>query len=161
MHEVGQVLYLILNKKQQVVPVQVVEQVVRRTMDGEETLHSVKIPTKKNLYKLEELDGDIYTTLKDVRKKMHDNAEIAIEEMISRASEWEKEYFEPPPIDPKDYSPTTSRSHLREDLREEYHGMPELESRENRSSEEKHKVQITLENGTVANVSMPPLLIDQ
>jgi hypothetical protein len=126
-------------------------------MDGEETLHSVKIPTKKNLYKLEELDGDIYATLEDVRKKMHDNAEIAIEEMISRASEWEKEHFESPPIDPKEYSSTTSRSHLHE----EYQGMPELESRENRSSDEKHKVQITLENGTVANVSMPPLLIDQ
>ena len=157
MHEVGQVLYLILNKKQQIVPVQIIEQVVRRTMDGEETLHSIKIPTKENLYQLEELDADVYTTLEGVRKKMNDNAVMAIEEMILKASEWEKEYFELPTSDPKEYSPTTSRSHLHE----EYQEMPELESRENRSSEEKQKVQITLENGTIANVSMPPLLIDQ
>jgi hypothetical protein len=157
MHEVGQVLYLVLNKKQQVVPVQIVEQVVRRTMDGEETLHSVKIPTKESLYNLEELDADIYTTLEGVRKKMHDNANLAIEAMILKASEWEKEYFEAPPIDPRKYIPATTQS----DVHEEYQQVPELEKRENSLGEEEQKMQITLENGTVANVLMSPTLIDQ
>ena len=156
MHEVGQVLYLILNKKQQVVPVQVVEQVVRRTMGGEETLHSVKIPTKKNLYKLEELDADIYATLDGVREKMHDNAVTAIEEMILKANEWEKEYFETPPPDPSKYIPATAGT----PSQEEYRQLPEFEKRKSQSNEKEQKVQITLENGTVANVSVPPLLID-
>ena len=155
MHEVGQVLYLILNKKQQVVPVQVVEQVVRRTMGGEETLHSVKIPTKKHLYKLEELDADIYATLDGVREKMRDNAVTAIEEMILKANEWEKEYFETPP-DPSRYTPDTAAA----PSQEEYPQLPEFEKRKNQSNEKEKKVQITLENGTVANVSVPPLLID-
>ena len=152
MYDVGQVLYLILNKKQQVVPVQVVEQLVRRTLDGEETLHSVKIPTKEMLYKLEELNAEIYTSLDLVRDKLQDNATSVIGAMILRADELAKQSFElyqptPPEIEVLFEKTSVTKA-------------PKARKSKKRHNSKKEKtegMQVTLEDGTVANVSIADL----
>jgi hypothetical protein len=130
MYQVGQVLYLILNKKQQVIPAQVVEQIVRRTLSGEMTLHSVKLPTKESLYKLEELDAEIYHSPEDVQKKLRANALSVIEQMVTRAEALAKKTFEIP-----------GSSNI----------SPPIEKHGDINS----CTSITLENGTVANVYIP------
>ena len=47
MFQVGQVLYVISQKRQQVYPVRVVEQVVRKSLDGETISYQVEIPGKE------------------------------------------------------------------------------------------------------------------
>ena len=44
MYQVGDILYIISNKRRQIVPVQVCEQVTRRTLDGEHTSYKIKLP---------------------------------------------------------------------------------------------------------------------
>ena len=154
MYEVGQLLYLILNKKQQVIPVQVVEQMIRRTLAGEETLYSVKIPTKEQLYKLEELDAEVYDSLEDIREKLHYNATLVIDGMISKASELAEKNFEKPPL--KIVEPIVSTPSVPEKSKK----TRKPRKKKNGADKEKSRLQVTLEDGTVANVSMTPLLID-
>ena len=45
MYDVGDILYVISNKRRNVVPVQVVEQIVRRTAKAEEVTFKVQLPT--------------------------------------------------------------------------------------------------------------------
>ena len=138
MYEVGQILYLILPKKPQVVPVQIVEQLVRRTLDGEEILHNVKIPTKESLYKLEELSAEVYVSLDEVREKLHLNATNAIGEMITQATELASSNFETmePPVEPIQIKKTSPKG---------------------KQNKPTPSMQVTLEDGTVANVTMPTL----
>ena len=46
-HEVGQVVYVISRKESRVYPVLVVEETVRRTLDGTLTTYMVRLPDKK------------------------------------------------------------------------------------------------------------------
>ena len=128
-YKVGQVLYVILNKRQTVIPAQVVEETVRRTLEGEQITYSVHVPNAKKMYTLSELDGDVYSSLDEVREKLVSNATAVIEDLIGNAKATENEHFFP--------------------------------ASENTSSPVSNGVndpvthQITLEDGTVANVKMP------
>ena len=48
MYEVGQVLYTIIEDKQIVVPVKVIEQVTVKTLDGEQTNYKLLLPNNKS-----------------------------------------------------------------------------------------------------------------
>ncbi len=69
MYSVGQVLFIILNRKQQVIPCQVTEQVVRRSISGEEISYSVSIPSRNEnkIHELDTIDGEVFETSKGVR----------------------------------------------------------------------------------------------
>ena len=92
-YEVGQVLFLILSKKQHVVPVQVVEQVTRRSLDGEETSYSVRIPGRADLHNLHELKADVYVSLEAVQAKLQDNAIHAIGKIVNSAGNLAAKHF--------------------------------------------------------------------
>ena len=134
MYRVGQILYIILNQKQQVIPAQVIEQVVRKKLDGhEETSHIVRIPLKGQYkeYDLSQLDGVAYESMDEVKKVLFENVSSYIDDITSSAQKLAttsfgdvspQSPFEPDPGDP---------------------------------SEDNGRVKVTLEDGTIANVKMP------
>ena len=131
-YSVGQVIYIVLNKRQTVVPAQVVEETVRRTLEGELVTYSVLVPNKsKSIYALDELDGDVYVSLDDVRDKLMNNAKKVIDELINAASGTADAAFAV--MDPfgGQHAPSPIKSTPSSD------------------------VQVTLEDGTVANVKLP------
>ena len=133
MYNVGQVLYIILNKKQKVIPIQVVEQVVRRSLKGEETHYSVDVPSRDGArsYNLHDLDGEVYETVEAAKDALVENANRSITRIIENAQKIAKHSFDTPPPDIDDLAPGV------EDIKPE------------------DSVKITLENGTVANVKIP------
>jgi len=136
MYEVGQILFLILNKRQQVLPIQVSEQVVRRSVEGEEISYSVAVPASKGLkfYDLSELDGTVYESIGDARDAMYDQAAQAIDAITKKAAAIAENRF-----DHKDdllASPIT----------------PDIEDT---------KIKVTLEDGTVANVIVPEISLPE
>ena len=143
MYRVGQVLFVILNKRQQVIPVQVNEQVVRRSLSGEDVSYTVLIPAKENdkLYNLDEVDGDVYESIEEVRQVMHEHASSIINSITDKAIKIASSRFEfsPNPLD---------------DIMSEVNDLePKQESEVGSNKEEVH--QVTLEDGTVANVRLP------
>ena len=92
-YEVGQVLFLILPKKQHVIPVRVVEQVTRKSLDGEETSYTVEVPGQKEMYDLSDLGADVFTSIKAVESQLHENARKAISGILKSAESLSSKYF--------------------------------------------------------------------
>ena len=93
-YSVGQVLYTIIKEKQIVIPVRVVEQIIKKNLDGEETSYKVLLPNKKsqkvNLEKLE----NVYQDLDDVNRFLLEKSKETIDKMVEDAMTLEIEFFE-------------------------------------------------------------------
>lgn len=85
-YTVGQVLFLIANNK--VVPIQVIEEIIRTTLNGTEKSYIVLFPDKdKTTVDIKTVKGKIFTNQEEVRNHMTQNAANAINSMIENASE--------------------------------------------------------------------------
>lgn len=87
-YHVGQVIFVGSNKKNQVIPVQVTERVTRETVDGRAIVYSVVTP--KHLDRpidLSKVDGQIFTSLEEARRKMISSAERASQDFLTRAKQ--------------------------------------------------------------------------
>ena len=83
---VGQILFLIANNN--VIPVQIIEEVIRTTLSGKEKTYIVKFPDKDgSTSDINKIKGDLFSSQEEVRKFMIDNATTAINAMISKANE--------------------------------------------------------------------------
>jgi hypothetical protein len=129
MHDVGQVLYVVLTKKQKVVPVRVTEQIVRRSISGESIQYLVQVPGRSELIDLNSLGKEIYSTLEEVRERLQENIRKAVEEMIDKAASIAHAAFGSEDISSHDLN---------------------SEIPQNGSS----NLQVVLENGQVANVNI-------
>ena len=84
-YRVGQILFLIADASK-VVPIQVVEEVIRTTLEGKEKTHIVKFRDKKGTTAdIKKVKGALFTSKDEVRSYMIDNAKYAIEQMVSLA----------------------------------------------------------------------------
>lgn len=150
MYNVGQVLFIILNKKQQVIPVQVTEQIVRRTLNGEETSYTVSIPARDNVkpMTLEQIDGEVFTSIEDVKSRMFENATEVINAISEKAYTVAKNRFgfESNPAPTTDNSPETL-------LDEDVLITPPSKGKPPAPDE----VNVDLGDGTVAKVKLPDL----
>ena len=94
LYSVGQILYMLLDKSRKVVPVRVVEQVIRKSIDGEEVSYVVLLPSKdKSKIDLSKIDGRPFTSPEEVRKVMMKNASDAIDRMIETSRQISKSAF--------------------------------------------------------------------
>ena len=143
MYNVGQILFVVLNKKPQIIPVKVIEQVVRRTADGENIQYSVTVPTSAGdkVFELTDLDGEVYTSISDVEIAMLENARSMIKRMSEKAFKVAESKFE--------YSVEPTSEEI---------SLPEVSHNQNNSGFESPPVSqttIQLEDGTIAKVSLP------
>lgn len=85
-YRVGQILFLIANEN--VIPVQVIEEVVRTTLEGKEKTYIVKFPDKDQTKSdISKIKGPLFTSKEEVRVYMITNATNAIDKMLKKASE--------------------------------------------------------------------------
>ena len=85
-YEVGQVLYVIMSKDRSVIPVRVIEQVLRKTLDGESVAYVVELPTQSGeRVSLEKLGSGIYASSDEAMSVMIKNAEDTIKNIIKKA----------------------------------------------------------------------------
>jgi len=92
MYEVGQIIYVVAQRK--VIPVQIAEQIVRRTLDGETVEY--KVATSKNAKNLFGLDdvGDVhFDSLQSVRDHMMSSAVKTINDLLQSAADESVERF--------------------------------------------------------------------
>ena len=139
MYSVGQVLFIILNKKQQVIPCQVTEQVVRRSLSGEDISYSVSIPgrNENKIHELDAIDGEVFDSIEDVRKYMFEQTSQIINTITEKALAVAKNRF--------DYDSSALADVV----------LPTLNSKRNENDPD--RVNVELGDGTVANVKLPNL----
>lgn len=149
MHRVGQVLFIILNKKQQVIPVQVTEQIVRRTLSGEETSYIVSIPAREGLkpMTLEQIDGEVFTSIDQVKERMFENATEVINAITEKAGAVAKNRF--------DYNPAESETSTSVDALTDDDVLVTPQGNERKAGP--GEAMVDLGDGTVAKVKLPDL----
>ena len=89
MYTVGQIIYSILEDKQILIPLQVVEQVITKNLEGEITQYKVLIPNR-NKQKID-LDNfnKVFEDLDSASEYLLNNAKKAIDDMVLKAIELE------------------------------------------------------------------------
>ena len=94
-YQVGQIIFLIGEKSIKVLPIQVVEEVVRTTVDGKIKTYTVKMPDQKQTTAdIQSLKGQLFKDEKTLRLHMLENAKNAIDNMIQRAQDLSSSMFE-------------------------------------------------------------------
>ena len=130
MYQVGQILYIILKKKKAVFPVQVVEQVVRKTLTGEDVTFKVTFPTANEPINLQMIAEKVFTSPEDLQTYLMSNLSEKITAMVNEAIDLASSSFAAP--------------------------AQELDSLvTNNPKDTSETMQITLEDGTKANVTVP------
>jgi len=93
MYDVGQIVFVISDKHKRVLPVRVVEQVVRKTLDGETVEYKVQGDSKKQTYTLSAIGANHFSSAEAVRQHMRDNATAHINEIVNEALEMAKSKY--------------------------------------------------------------------
>ena len=93
MYSVGQVIYTVLEEKQLVLPVKIIEEVTIKNLDGEKTNYKVLLPNHKNQkISIEKLDKT-FNDAQQASDFLIENAKKAIDEMIFSAMNLEEKFF--------------------------------------------------------------------
>jgi hypothetical protein len=107
-YEVGQILYLASEKSFKIIPVQVVEEVIRTTIKGKEKTYMIMFPDQeKTTVDIAKVPGNLlFKDAKSIREYMLENTRSAIDRLLHEANKVKSSVFaptQPPePEHPKD-----------------------------------------------------------
>ena len=94
-YDVGHILFLLFERKRQVIPVQVTEQITRKTLDGEKMEYIVTLPNEKRATtELSSLGAQIFHTIEDAQEHMVSSAKSAIDSMVTKTTQIATEAFD-------------------------------------------------------------------
>ena len=141
MYDVGQVLFIVITSKQQVLPVQVCEQVIKKNLEGEEISYFVRTPADKTV-NLSDVGNNVYQDIEEVRSIMLKNVRSVIDKVTTSAIDMAKIKF-------SYQGPGTGPTSPTVDIEQEFVSSEPLSSKNS-------SVRVTLDNGTIANVNLPP-----
>jgi len=92
-YRVGQILFLI-SETNKVLPIQVIEEVIRTTLTGKEKTYIVKFPDKDETQTdIQKIKGELFETRKDLFNYMINNTTNAINKMLDQAELISSEIF--------------------------------------------------------------------
>ena len=93
-YKVGQVLYMTNPKSLKIIPVQIIEEVTRTTLNGVEKTHMIQLPdSKKTIADINTITGELFEDVSILRSTMINKATESIDKMISMASQLAKEAY--------------------------------------------------------------------
>ena len=144
-YEVGSVLWIIHTERPGLMAYRVVEEITKKTLDGEQIQYLVQAATSKtNTVKLEQIKGNIYENAEEAKQKMIENATKAIDGMMLKIQRNVDTYFgnQQPPEEVPPVVKTKKRS-----------------PRKTKSAKLKPGHQwVTMEDGTKAQVKIPEIM---
>jgi len=93
-YQVGQILYICNENKMNIFPIQVVEEIIKTTLNGKERTYIVMLPDKeKTKFDITKVKDSLFTSLEAVRNHMIDNATNAINSMAKTANDLGNKVF--------------------------------------------------------------------
>tara|TARA_B100001094_G_C18072173_1_gene740645 strand:+ start:166 stop:624 length:459 start_codon:yes stop_codon:yes gene_type:complete len=92
-YSVGQVIYSILQEKQIIIPLKVVEEITIKNEQGEQTNYKVMLPNTKKQKVKTSMFKELFVDLDEVSNYMIENAKKAIDKMVEDAIYLEEDYF--------------------------------------------------------------------
>jgi len=104
-YAVGQILYVILKNENRVYPMQVVEEITKKTLGGEETSYMVQAgQDPKSQMLITDVAGEIFDSASKAQVVLTERATTVIGRLVAnavqKATEWYPNSFESPADDP-------------------------------------------------------------
>lgn len=92
-YRVGQVLYVVISKKMQVYPMMIVEEITKRTLQGEQTNYVLQGGfDSDSTILLSQVDGEVFETPDEAKYVLTSRATVQIEKIVdsavAKAAEW-------------------------------------------------------------------------
>lgn len=117
-YSIGQILFVVLNKKNQIYPMQVIEIITKKTLRGEEVQYLLQGGADRtSTILLNQVDGEVFDSSEKARKTLVDRAVKQVNKLIdiavAKSREWypSMENTEPKEIDDlPDFNPDHSIS---------------------------------------------------
>lgn len=142
MHAIGQVLYVVLAKKNQVYPMQVIEVITKKTLTGEEIRYVLQGGSdKKSTVFLDQIDGEVFDSSERARKVLVQRATVQINKLIDISIEKAKEWYKPKEV-------TNVIPQRVDDLEELMTEDASIDAVQNSQT-------IVMPDGTIANIKLP------
>lgn len=92
-YKIGQVLFVVLKKENRVVPFQVVEELVKRTLEGEVVTYMARLGTSMEHISVSDIDGEIYESAEKLRKMLVEKATSSVNKIIDVAVQKSREWY--------------------------------------------------------------------
>ena len=93
-YSVGQVIYVILNKKGQVYPMRIIEEITKKTLKGEDINYVLQVGSDTSTtILLNDVEGDVFNTADEARSVLIDRATQQIERIVASATAKAKEWY--------------------------------------------------------------------
>lgn len=92
-YSVGQVVFVVLKKENRVMAIQVVEEITKKTIEGEEIAYAVKIGTNAETIALSDVDGEVFESADKLRKTLIERATMSLNRIVDGAVEKSKEWY--------------------------------------------------------------------
>lgn len=93
-YKVGQVLYVVFKGEKRVVPLQIIEEITRKTLEGLKVDYKLRSgPEDKSFINFNDIDGDVFETPELAIEVLTDRAKNSIEKIVSIAAEKAKTLF--------------------------------------------------------------------
>ena len=150
MYTVGQVLYFILAKKNQVYPMQVVEIITKRTLSGEDVSFVLQAgPEKETKVMFEQVDGEVFDSPELLKQTLIHRATLQVGKLIDNAvSKSETWYLQSNSSNKPRQQPQTIQN------------LPEFITKtENQAQQQKFEDEddstVTMPDGSVVRVKLP------
>lgn len=142
-YEVGQILYVVFKNDNKVIPVQVIEEITRKTLEGLKVDYVLRVGSDKETTILfDEIDGDVFETPDIAISILSERAKKSIVRLVNSAVEKSKAWYkdiQQPAIQQKKESSVVAVTKTSSDA----------------ESEEIEEVKVKLPDGTYANVKFP------
>jgi hypothetical protein len=92
-YKVGQVVYALLRKEAAVFPIQVIEEITKKTLDGEVTTYMVRAGADASkVVALSEVDGEIFDNAEAAKATLVERVTVTVaqrvDQAVARAKEW-------------------------------------------------------------------------
>lgn len=143
MYKIGQVLYVVLTKKSQVYPMQVVEVITKKTLEGEAVSYILQAGSEKSSrIELSTVDGEIFETAERARKTLVERATSQINKLVETATRKSAEWYGDTP----DNEVQTIRD------------LPDLSVNQFSKDQVEEVKTVTLPDGSVVKVKLPEIM---
>lgn len=93
--EIGQIVYVLSDKAEAIVPAIVVEELVHKKLDGNSISWKVAVgpPSKKKIVASDELSGEIYTSLDEIERVMLKRLSTFVTNLVSKAHKRTEDWY--------------------------------------------------------------------
>jgi len=92
-YKVGQVLYVVLQKQTTVYPMQIVEEITKKTLEGSVTDYVLQAGAQEEKIRLKDIQGEVFETPEQTKKVLIERVVKQIERLVDTAVKKSQEWY--------------------------------------------------------------------